>query len=464
MKSLTLFVATLALALSATAQDYRTVEVHKESIVRPDCCQMNNSGQVTGSTFDSNVHLFRWSKTTKFQDLGTLGGSTSFNSAINDAGQIAGQADLSGDTATDAILWSPATGMQDLGNLGGYLAGAVALNNSGQVVGYSYTPGNHTTHAFFWAPSGGMQDIGAGDGSGANAINASGQVLGSQQDNQGHSYPFLWSQTSGLQYLTPPGSTGSTLTGINDSGLVIGNANRSDCAIDSGCGFTWTQAGGFQTLAMNGASVSALYVNASGAVVGFAGSNYSNQHAFLWTQSGGIQDLGVLPGKTSSFPYALNNKGEVLGVSCISDGTHCKSFVWRPGQGMKAILHSNSYKIFTQLNDAGQILGLFNYSQTVLLSPWVHVKLVSSQNPSKMGQSVTFTARANSVEGAPKDGELVTFKTGKTVLGTAPLVAGVASLTTSSLVVGTHAVTATYAGDVNYDSETSGALQQVVTP
>ena len=116
------------------------------------------------------------------------------------------------------------------------------------------------------------------------------------------------------------------------------------------------------------------------------------------------------------------------------------------------------------MNDAGQIVGIVNYSRTVLLSPWVHVREVSSQNPSKMGQSVTFTARANSVEWAPKDGELVTFKTGKTVLGTAPLVAGVASLTTSSLVVGTHAVTAIYAGDVNYDSETSGALRQVVTP
>jgi probable HAF family extracellular repeat protein len=464
MKPFALFVVVLWCAVSVFAQDYKTVVVYKESGLRSNGSQMNNSGQVTGSftSPSGNFHLFVWSKATGLQDLSTLGGSTSFNSAINDAGQISGQSDLPGDNATDAILWSKKLGMQDLGNLGGYFSNAGGVNSAGQVAGYSYIPGNQTTHAFFWTPADGMQDIGAGDGSAAGAINSNGQILGGVQDSPNHSYAFLWSKAGGFQLLIPPDSTYVYPLGLNDNGQVVGNYLSPQCQTELGCAFIWTPTGGFQFPTVNGSPIGAISQNATGAVLGYV--PYPGYRAVLWTASGGGQDLGVLAGKTWSFPYSLNNKNEVLGVSCLSDGTHCKSFVWRPAQGLRAIPHTNTFKVFTQLNDAGQILGIVNYNETVLLSPWVHVKLASSQNPSKNGQNVTFTATVSSVEGAPKDGELMTFKAGKTVLGTAPLNAGAASVTTSSLVVGRHAITAIYGGDLNYDRSKSAAVQQVVTP
>jgi len=88
-------------------------------------------------------------------------------------------------------------------------------------------------------------------------------------------------------------------------------------------------------------------------------------------------------------------------------------------------------------------------------------KLVSSSNPSSTGQSVTFTATVTPNSGTLPDGELVTFKNGDTVLGTASLSGGIASLTTSTLPVGTFPITATYAFDGIYGASSAQLQQQV---
>lgn len=88
--------------------------------------------------------------------------------------------------------------------------------------------------------------------------------------------------------------------------------------------------------------------------------------------------------------------------------------------------------------------------------------LVSSLNPSVVGQAVTFTATVSSSAGAPPNGETITFKNGSAVLGTAPLSGGMASLTTSSLSAGAFTITASYPGDSTFAASTSPGLRQVV--
>ena len=90
------------------------------------------------------------------------------------------------------------------------------------------------------------------------------------------------------------------------------------------------------------------------------------------------------------------------------------------------------------------------------------VTLSSSPNPSAYGQGVVFTATVMSAIGAPPDGETVTFKKGRTVLGTGTLSSGSATFATSALPVGTVAVTAVYGGDANFASSTSNTLKQLV--
>jgi len=87
----------------------------------------------------------------------------------------------------------------------------------------------------------------------------------------------------------------------------------------------------------------------------------------------------------------------------------------------------------------------------------------SSQNPSTYGTPVTFTAAVTSSAGTPTG--KVTFKSGKTTLGTATLSNGSAAFTTSpaQLSAGTDSITAVYGGDASHASSTSPVFLQTVT-
>jgi hypothetical protein len=101
--------------------------------------------------------------------------------------------------------------------------------------------------------------------------------------------------------------------------------------------------------------------------------------------------------------------------------------------------------------------------QLVTLAPTT-TSLVSSANPSVLGQPVTFTAMVSPV--APSTGTpsgSVTFKDSATVLCSAvPLSAGQAACTVSSLSAGAHAVSAVYSGDASFAPSTSVGLGQLV--
>ncbi len=106
----------------------------------------------------------------------------------------------------------------------------------------------------------------------------------------------------------------------------------------------------------------------------------------------------------------------------------------------------------------GAVLGTVTVTCAPAASPTASLSVTSSQNPSSVGQPVTFTATAT---GTSPTGT-VTFKNGATVLGTTSLSGGVATLTTSSLIFGSHSITAEYGGDANNGPATSAALIQVV--
>jgi uncharacterized repeat protein (TIGR01451 family) len=110
---------------------------------------------------------------------------------------------------------------------------------------------------------------------------------------------------------------------------------------------------------------------------------------------------------------------------------------------------ANASNATTTSGSATNTIGLTTSSTT----------LVSSLNPSLVGQAVVFTA---TVSGSTPTGT-VTFKDGATALGSGTLNgSGVATLTALSLTSGSHAVTATYGGDPNNASSTSSVLTQTV--
>jgi hypothetical protein len=88
-------------------------------------------------------------------------------------------------------------------------------------------------------------------------------------------------------------------------------------------------------------------------------------------------------------------------------------------------------------------------------------KLSSSSNPSKHGHAVSFIATADPEYAGVPSGK-ITFKNGSTVLATVTMSDGKAAYATSSLPVGTHSITASYAGDSNFNGSKSPVLSQKI--
>jgi len=91
----------------------------------------------------------------------------------------------------------------------------------------------------------------------------------------------------------------------------------------------------------------------------------------------------------------------------------------------------------------------------------VNVSLTSSLNPSHFGESVTFTATVDNMSASGS----VTFFDGLISLGSGNLSGGAtntATFSTSTLTAGSHEITATYNGDVNFNTATSNTVSQQV--
>lgn len=168
--------------------------------------------------------------------LGDFGNNNDFASiayAINASGLVVGNAPSQAGDATYAVLWnvnSPGT-PTILGSLGGTSSSANAINDSGLIAGYSYTTNiygaNVTQEAVLWnvntpgSPSV-LGSLGGTAGSVANAINASGVVVGSSYSlGNTAQYSVMWRGAT-LTVLGSLGGNNSAAAAINDSGDVVG--------------------------------------------------------------------------------------------------------------------------------------------------------------------------------------------------------------------------------------------------
>jgi probable HAF family extracellular repeat protein len=189
-------------------------------------CAINGLGEVAGYSYTTNdreSHPFVFSSGT-LTDLGTLGGPAT-PAALNDAGQVVGES-VTTNGETHAFLYS-AGAMIDLGTLGGTYSTAYAINQSGQVIGDASTTDDAEYRAFVYAGAT-MVDLGTlgGVDSSAFAINNRGQVVGESSDAAGRSAPFLWQNgvMVNLNSLLPADSQWVLHSAffINDAGQIVG--------------------------------------------------------------------------------------------------------------------------------------------------------------------------------------------------------------------------------------------------
>jgi hypothetical protein len=115
--------------------------------------------------------------------------------------------------------------------------------------------------------------------------------------------------------------------------------------------------------------------------------------------------------------------------------------------------------VFSLTTCAGTCTDFAMDTVNLVTAPATQVSLLSSPNPSNLGQPVTFTATVTPAVGPTGT---VTFKDGATALGTGTLSGGIATFMTSGLGAGVHSITALYGGDANFGGGASTALTLTV--
>jgi len=231
-----------------------------------------------------------------------------------------------GDAVLSSSLFPAQYAVTDLGTLGGNSSAAFSINNNGQIVGQAETSSG-SIHPFLWQ-SGTMIDLRPEDASSsvAHDINNSGQVVGGPVPTglvpleRGHA--FLWANGQ-LKELGTLGGANSSAWSINDGGQVVGSSevSRTKDGLTGHHAFLWNEGRMYDLGTLGGQSSYAASINDHGQVVGQSLNPSNQMRAFRWTPStpngtvGRMIDLGSLPGCPLSAASAINNQGQVVGLS-----------------------------------------------------------------------------------------------------------------------------------------------------
>lgn len=236
---------------------------------------------------------------------------------------------------------------------------AFGINDNGQVVG-SF---GGVSGPVIWSRSGGVVPLTTSTGlnqfdiAGASAINNAGQISGTvRSSNFFQSAGAFWANPNSLVIL-PNTRQDNNTSAINNSGLIVGTGSTSryssPTSWQNGVGSDLPLLGYYPPTGPQG---DANDVNDIGVIVGSSSNPDSvDRHAVYW-ENGTVHDLGMLPGDQYSKAYAVNNKGEIVGVSGGASGT--QTFLWSALGGMTSIGNLHGLETLpTAMNDSSWVVG-----------------------------------------------------------------------------------------------------------
>lgn len=289
--------------------------------------------------------------------LDSLGGTISRGNSINNRGWVAGYSNLAGNQNRHATLWLDESPF-DLGTLGGPNSSVAwpVKNNRGLIVGISQTSapeplGETWSCAIFFAPA-----------------TATGYTcLG-----------FVW-EKGVMRALPTLGGNNGYAAAANNRGQVVGWAENT--VHDPTC--VPPQVLQFRAVLWEpdknrtrelpplpgDTSGAATAINDRGQVVGISGTcdqavgRFTAAHAVLW-EKGKVIDIGNLGEAHWNTPTAINQRGDVVGFASLPgsdpDDPVLRAFLWTRRGGIQNLgtLPGDVSSQAQGINDRGQVVGL----------------------------------------------------------------------------------------------------------
>ena len=287
-------------------------------------------------------------------ELDSLGGGTASGNSINDLGWVAGSSTLPGNQTQHATLWRYGS-TTDLGTLGGPNSGVSwpVKNDRGLVVGIAET----------------AEDDPLGEAWSCSAFfpTVTGKICRG----------FVW-ERGVMRALPTLGGNNGYATGANRRAQVVGWAENT--IADPTC--NPPQVLQFRALVwgpgrdqiqelppLPGDTTSAATaINDRGQVVGISGicdnavGRFSAAHAVMW-EDGVATDLGSLGGISWNTPVAINRRGDVVGFSNVEASAggsfRAQAFLWTRGGGIQPLgtLPGDVYSQALGINERRQVVG-----------------------------------------------------------------------------------------------------------
>lgn len=292
-------------------------------------------------------------------NLGSLGGTSSAGNSLDDFGLIAGTSNLSDDGRAHATAWLYGA-MRDLGTLGGPNSNVVwpVKNVFGRITGIAQTSK--------------LQPLG-------ESWSCSAFFVGADADRY-TCRGFAW-EFGRMRALPTLGGDNGFAAGSNNLGQTVGWAENSvrdpTCTNGQVLQFRPVVWGPLPRqirelpLPPGGTSGAATALNDSGQIVGISGicdqavGRFSAAHAVMW-EGGRVTDLGNLGGVAWNTPMAINRNGDVAGFANVPGGATPGSlnehaFLWTRDGGMRDLGTLGPDDVHSQalgINDQRQVVGV----------------------------------------------------------------------------------------------------------
>jgi probable HAF family extracellular repeat protein len=288
--------------------------------------------------------------------LPSLGGTVSRGNSINNAGLVAGYSNLAGNQSRHTTVWLRGLTL-DLGTLGGPNSSVAwpVKNTSGMIVGIAQTA----------APD----PLG-------EAWSCSAFLPG--PNNTGHiCLGFVW-EAGVMRALPTLGGNNAFATGANNRRQVVGWAENTvhdpTCVPPQVLQFhavVWgPDRDEIQALSLlpGDSSGAATAINDRGQVVGISGicdhavGRFTAAHAVLWDR-GTVTDIGDLGGATWNTPMAINRRGDIAGFASQPgddpDDPTLHAFLWTTGGGIQDLgtLPGHLTSQASGINERSEVVG-----------------------------------------------------------------------------------------------------------